>query len=275
MAMLERQQANHLMQPQRKLVNMRIDAGGVYARRILERIVGEERAWNTHSLHTPITTYPMTARTTPPFRADHVGSFLRPPYLLEARDQYFNKATIKAAQLREVEDRAITEIVKFQEDVGLQAITDGEFRRTYFHIDFLEQLGGVQDRHPGDGETARRHRRTRAAGDPRDGKVQHTKDIQRRRLRVPDVAGDARAAHAEGDDPVADDAALPRRARAASARSRTRNSSPCSTTTSPRAYGDELQTLYDAGCRYVQMDDTNLAYLCDEKMREAARAARR
>ncbi|MBT9486820.1 MAG: 5-methyltetrahydropteroyltriglutamate--homocysteine S-methyltransferase, partial [Rubrivivax sp.] len=86
----------------------------------------------------------MTARTTPPFRADHVGSFLRPAYLLEARDAFFNKKSINAEQLRAVEDRAITEIVKFQQDVGLQSITDGEFRRTYFHIDFLEQLGGVK-----------------------------------------------------------------------------------------------------------------------------------
>ena len=78
-----------------------------------------------------------------PARYDHVGSFLRPQYLLEAREK---KATgqITAEQLRLVEDQAITEIVKFQEDVGLKSITDGEFRRTYFHIDFLEQLGGVK-----------------------------------------------------------------------------------------------------------------------------------
>ena len=79
----------------------------------------------------------MTLRTTPPFRADHVGSFLRPKYLLEAREQKA-KGEITSEQLRKVEDKAITEIVKFQEDVGLQSITDGEFRRTYFHIDFLE-----------------------------------------------------------------------------------------------------------------------------------------
>ena len=85
----------------------------------------------------------MTTRTTPPFRADHVGSFLRPKYLLDAREQFFVKKEITAEQLRAVEDRAITEIVKFQQDVGLKSITDGEFRRTYFHIDFLEQLGGV------------------------------------------------------------------------------------------------------------------------------------
>ena len=73
----------------------------------------------------------------PPFHADHVGSFLRPKYLLEAREQA-SRREITPAQLRAIEDRAITEIVKFQQDIGLQSITDGEFRRTYFHIDFLE-----------------------------------------------------------------------------------------------------------------------------------------
>ena len=78
-----------------------------------------------------------------PARYDHVGSFLRPEYLLQARAQKA-KGEISAEQLRAVEDKAITEIVRFQESVGLKAITDGEFRRTYFHIDFLDQLGGVK-----------------------------------------------------------------------------------------------------------------------------------
>ena len=67
----------------------------------------------------------MTERTKPPFRADHVGSFLRPKALLEAREQFFVKKSISAEQLRAVEDKAITEIVSFQRDVGLQSITDG------------------------------------------------------------------------------------------------------------------------------------------------------
>ena len=85
----------------------------------------------------------MSMRSTPPFRADHVGSFLRPAELLEARERNRNGA-IDRAQLRAVEDAAIRDIVRFQEDLGLQGITDGEFRRTYFHIDFLEQLEGVE-----------------------------------------------------------------------------------------------------------------------------------
>src|SRR5882757_1393521 len=78
----------------------------------------------------------------PPFRADHVGSFLRPKALIDARAQY-RAGEIDAAALRAVEDDSIRGIVKFQEDLGLKGITDGEFRRTYFHTDFLLQLDGV------------------------------------------------------------------------------------------------------------------------------------
>src|SRR5512147_1771834 len=113
-----------------------------------------------------------------PSRADHVGSFLRPRYLLEAREQFARKQ-IDAGQLRAVEDRAIAEVIRMQEDIGLQAITDGEFRRTYFHIDFLKQLDGVQADEPtlivkpdGTEELAPPVMRV-------TGKVRHARDIQR------------------------------------------------------------------------------------------------
>ncbi len=211
----------------------------------------------------------MTARTIPPFRADHVGSFLRPAYLLEAREQFFAKKSISAAQLRAVEDKAITEIVKFQQDVGLQSITDGEFRRTYFHIDFLEQLGGVKTDIP---VTVKKPDGTEELAPPVIrviDKVRHVKNIQKAdfeylksqiapgmtpKVTIPSPtmlhfrggrAGISKEAYPELEPTFYDDVA--------------------------KAYGDELKSLYDAGCRYVQMDDTNLAYLCDEKMREAAR----
>ena len=210
----------------------------------------------------------MTARTTPPFRADHVGSFLRPKFLLDAREQKA-KGEISAEQLRAVEDKAIAEIVKFQEDVGLQSITDGEFRRTYFHIDFLDQLGGVKTDIP---VTIQKPDGTQELAPPVmrvTGKVRHVKDIQRADFeylkgqvsagRTPKVtipsptmlhfrggrAGISREAYPELDPAFYDDVAA--------------------------AYGDELKSLAAAGCTYVQMDDTNMAYLCDEKMREAAR----
>jgi 5-methyltetrahydropteroyltriglutamate--homocysteine methyltransferase len=210
----------------------------------------------------------MAARTTPPFRADHVGSFLRPRYLLDAREQRA-RGEISAERLRAVEDEAIAEIVSFQQDVGLHSITDGEFRRTYFHIDFLAQLGGVKTDIP---VTIRKPDGTEELAPPVMrvvGKVRHVKDIQRAdfeylksrvsagntpKVTIPSPtmlhfrggrAGISTEHYPELDPEFYDDVA--------------------------RAYGEELRSIHDAGCRYVQMDDTNMAYLCDEKMREAAR----
>jgi len=207
----------------------------------------------------------MTQRTQPPFRADHVGSFLRPKYLLDAREKKA-RGEITAAELRKVEDQAIAEIVKFQEDTGLQSITDGEFRRTYFHIDFLEQLGGVKTAIP---EMVKTEDGTQKLAPPVIhvvDKVRHTKDIQLADFqylkscttRTPKVtipsptmlhfrggrAGISKQHYPELEPDFYEDVA--------------------------KAYGDELHSLSKAGCDYVQMDDTNLAYLCDDKMRQAA-----
>jgi 5-methyltetrahydropteroyltriglutamate--homocysteine methyltransferase len=84
----------------------------------------------------------MAARTTPPFRADHVGSLLRPPELLQARED-FSEGRIDADELRGIEDAAIRDVVRKQEEVGLQSATDGEFRRASWHMDFIYQLGGI------------------------------------------------------------------------------------------------------------------------------------
>jgi 5-methyltetrahydropteroyltriglutamate--homocysteine methyltransferase len=203
-----------------------------------------------------------------PARFDHVGSFLRPQCLLEARaDKASGK--ISPEQLRAVEDKAISEIVKFQQDVGLKSITDGEFRRTYFHVDFLEQLGGVDVGIP---FTVKRPDGSEELAPPVMkvvGKVHHAKNIQLAdyeflksqvaagnmpKVTIPSPtmlhfrggrAGISKDAYPELDPVFYDDVA--------------------------KAYGDELRSLAAAGCNYVQMDDTNLAYLCDDKMREAAR----
>src|SRR6478736_900210 len=81
-------------------------------------------------------------RTKPPFRADHVGSLLRPPDLLKARDD-FAAGTIDATALRTLEDEAIRDAVRKQEAVGLPATTDGEFRRASWHMDFIYQIDGI------------------------------------------------------------------------------------------------------------------------------------
>ena len=82
------------------------------------------------------------ANATPPFRADHVGSLLRPPELLEARAQHA-AGRLSAAELRQAEDRAIAAAARMQAELGLKGVTDGEFRRGSWHMDFLYQIGGV------------------------------------------------------------------------------------------------------------------------------------
>jgi 5-methyltetrahydropteroyltriglutamate--homocysteine methyltransferase len=205
----------------------------------------------------------------PPFRADHVGSFLRPKFLLDAREQKA-RGEISAAQLREVEGKAITEVVKMQQDVGLQSITDGEFRRTYFHIDFLDQLGGVKTDIP---VTIRKPDGSEELAPPAMrviGKVRHVKDIQRADFEY------LKSQIAVGMTPKV---TIPsptmlhfRGGRGGISREHYPELDPVFYDDVAQAYGEELQSLYDAGCRYVQMDDTNMAYLCDEKMREAARS---
>ena len=215
----------------------------------------------------------MTLRSTPPFRADHVGSFLRPKFLLDAREQFFVKKAITAEQLRLVEDRAIAEIVNFQHDVGLQSITDGEFRRTYFHIDFLDQLGGVKTDIP---VTIIRPDGSEELAPPAMrviDKVRHVKNIQ-----LADFQYLKSQVDALGKPGLTAKVTIPsptmlhfRGGRAGISRVAYPELDPAFYDDDAKAYGQELQSLADAGCSYVQMDDTNLAYLCDEKMREAAR----
>src|SRR5690349_1572158 len=85
----------------------------------------------------------MSQRKKPPFRADHVGSLLRPAALKKAREQRA-RGEISPAQLKEIEDREIERVIKKQEEVGLQSITDGEFRRSWWHLDFLWGLDGIE-----------------------------------------------------------------------------------------------------------------------------------
>ena len=207
--------------------------------------------------------------TSLPAHYDHVGSFLRPKYLLEARAQKARGA-ITPEQLRVVEDRAIAEIVSFQQDVGLKSITDGEFRRTYFHIDFLDQLGGVKTDVP---VTVQKADGTQELAPPVMrvvDKVRHVKDIQ-----LADFLY-LKSQVAAGNTPKV---TIPsptmlhfRGGRAGISREHYPELDPDFYQDVANAYGDELRSLAAAGCTYVQMDDTNLAYLCDEHMREAARA---
>jgi 5-methyltetrahydropteroyltriglutamate--homocysteine methyltransferase len=210
----------------------------------------------------------MTPRTRPPFRADHVGSFLRPKRLLDARERRA-KGEITAAELRAVEDDAITEIVRFQEDVGLRSVTDGEFRRTYFHIDFLEQLGGVKTDIP---VTIKKPDGSEELAPPVMrviDKVRHVKDIQRADFEY--LKSQVGAGHTPKVTIPSPTMLHFRGGRAGISREHYPDLEPFWQDVAD-AYGAELRSLAAAGCTYVQMDDTNLAYLCDDKMREAARA---
>jgi len=209
----------------------------------------------------------MAVRTAPPFRADHVGSFLRPAALVDAREQ-FRAGELSRERLRNIEDAAIRDVVRLQEDAGLQSVTDGEYRRTYFHIDFLEQLSGVETK----GGIATRFHSAQGTVDFAPpvmrvtGPVRHEKPIQvddfeflksvTRRMPKVTIPSPTmlhfrggreainRQAYPDLDAFYADVAA---------------------------AYAAEVAALGAAGCRYLQLDDTNLAYLCDAKLREAAR----
>jgi 5-methyltetrahydropteroyltriglutamate--homocysteine methyltransferase len=202
------------------------------------------------------------SKINPPFRADHVGSLLRPPALLTARQKFFN-SEIPKEELRQIEDEHIREAIKKQEAIGLRSITDGEFRRTFFHLDFLEQLDGVTV----SGAIA-------ASSDadekvhftpPRltvTGKLRHVKNIQvddfnylkSQVTHTPKVTiPSPTMVHFRGGRAAIDIDAYP------DLDSFFEDLAQC--------YRDEIAALYQAGCRYIQMDDTNLAYLCDSKMR--------
>jgi 5-methyltetrahydropteroyltriglutamate--homocysteine methyltransferase len=203
-----------------------------------------------------------------PFRADHVGSFLRPPELLAARARR-QRGEITPQALRAVEDQAIRGVVEMQERAGLLGITDGEFRRTFFHIDFLERLAGVVT---GGAVTVKFHNRS---GDidfappvmQVVGKVRHTEPIQSADFgflqsvthRTPKVSiPSPTMLHFRGGRSAISQDAYPEL--------------DAFFDDVAAAYRAEIRALAAAGCRYLQLDDTNLAYLCDAKMREGVRA---
>jgi 5-methyltetrahydropteroyltriglutamate--homocysteine methyltransferase len=208
----------------------------------------------------------MAARTRPPFRADHVGSLLRPPRLLQAREDH-KAGRIDDDELRGIEDEAIREVVRRQEDVGLRSATDGEFRRASWHMDFIYRLGGV----------------TRAA---------ESMTVQ---FRNAEGTLEFTPAALHVDAPVA----LEEPIFAADfqfVQSCVTSATPKLTIPSPSmvhyrggrasidedvypdldafwsdltsAYAAEVRALADLGCTYLQFDDTSLAYLNDPKQRE-------
>ena len=206
----------------------------------------------------------------PPFRADHVGSLLRPQSVLDAR-QHYHAGELSEQGLREVEDDAIRQAVAKQEEVGLSGITDGEFRRTFFHVDFLEQLEGVTVSEGDFLASFRRDDGTMVELKPPTMRVasalRHTRPIQGADFdflasvvtRTPKVSIPAPSMlHFRGGREGINQDVYPELEGFFDDLT--------------KAYREELADLAERGCRYIQLDDTNLAYLCDPEVRERTAA---
>jgi 5-methyltetrahydropteroyltriglutamate--homocysteine methyltransferase len=201
-------------------------------------------------------------RTKPPYRADHVGSLLRPKALHEARAKRA-KGEITAEQLKEIEDREIERVIKKQEEVGLQAITDGEFRRSWWHLDFLWGLDGAE-KHVMNTGVAFAAVTTRNEGVQVTGRlgmagphpmVEHFKFVAAHTKRTPKITIPAPSAIYGRPTPTPIDK------KAYPAMDRFWDDLG-------QAYKRAVRGFADAGCRYLQLDEVFIASLCDPKYRD-------
>ena len=202
----------------------------------------------------------MSQRAKPPFRADHVGSLLRPAALKAARERRV-KGEIDASALSAVEDREIERIIGKQEEVGLQSISDGEFRRSWWHLDFLWGLDGVE-KHAMDTGAAFAGLNTRNEGVQVTGKIgfsghpmlEHFKFLRAHTKRTPKMTIPAPSAIYGRVNPL-----------------------PINRSVYPNldnlfadlgeAYKKAVRAFADAGCRYLQLDEVFIAMLCDQGYR--------
>ena len=201
----------------------------------------------------------------PPFRAEHVGSLLRPAVVLDARASR-ERGLLDAAGLRAVEDAAIAAMIPKLEATGIRSISDGEFRRAWFHLDFLEQLDGIAV--TGSIASSSGSQGTVGMTPPKlsvTGPLRHRRSIQVEDFRFVAAHTDLMAkvaipsptmAHFRGGRAGIDIEAYP------DLDQFFEDLAQC--------YREEIADLYAAGCRYLQLDDTNLAYLCDPVMRQGA-----
>ncbi len=203
-------------------------------------------------------------RTTPPVRADHVGSLLRPAALKEARAQ-FAAGKIDRAALKAIEDREIERAIKKQEEVGLQSITDGEFRRSWWHLDFLWGLDGVE-KHVMEHGIAFAAVTTRNEGIKVTGKIgfsghpmlEHYKFVAAHTKRTPKITIPAPSAlYGRPMRTPVDKSVYP--------------DNDAMFADLGQAYRKAVRAFADAGCRYLQLDEVFIAMLCDEKYRAQMR----
>jgi 5-methyltetrahydropteroyltriglutamate--homocysteine methyltransferase len=204
------------------------------------------------------------AQQTPPFRADHVGSFLRPKVLHEARAK-FARGEIKAAELKAVEDEEIRKVIRKQEEVGLKLATDGEFRRAWWHFDFLGMLDGVEviEGSHGiqfQGVTTKAHvlHITGKIDFSNHPMIEHFKFLKANTKVMPKMTIPSPSVmHFRLDPDAVDKAAYVSR--------------DAIFDDLARAYQKAVKAFYDAGCRYLQFDDTAWAYLCSQEQLKQAR----
>ena len=204
-------------------------------------------------------------RTTPPFRADQVGSLLRPAALKHAREQA-HAGAITPAQLKAVEDEQIRAVIRKQEEAGLQAVTDGEFRRAYWHFDFLEGLDGVEAVQADSGMNFKGNfnitKALRVMG--RVGFSGHHPMIEHFRF-VKDNTGRVAKMTIPGPS------MLHYRGGRKMINMGVYKDMDTFYADLGAAYNKAVRAFYDAGCRYLQLDDISFAYLCDPEQREMLR----
>ena len=212
----------------------------------------------------------MTMRTRPPFRADHVGSLLRPDELLRARERW-RAGEITLDELRSAEDEHIKHAVRLQENTGVKTVTDGEYRRENFHFDFLDKVIGVDFRRMmpegSEGKASQEDLdkapfvayitdpMERPAGGIEVENFRYVNSLTDATVKIT-IPSPTMTHFRGGRDAISRDAYPEMEGFFADL---------------ARVYREELAGLAEAGCRYVQFDDTNLAYLCDEIMRVGAR----
>ena len=202
----------------------------------------------------------------PPYRADHVGSLLRPETVKAARKAHYEEKSLDAAGLAEVEDAAIRDLIRMQEDVGLMAVTDGEQRRSFWHYDFMGGLTGfdLEERDPEQGAQFAGVK-LRPIFPTITGKLDFPADH-------PHLAHFRFVAE---NTKVTPKISIPGPScchfRTAKADIHPAEYADIEVLTADIAatYKKAVQAFYDAGCRYLQMDDIFFAYLCDPKHRQA------
>lgn len=206
----------------------------------------------------------------PPYRADHVGSLLRPDSVKQARQKYYDDKSISAEELKAVEDEAIIQIIKMQEDAGLKAVTDGEQRRFFWHFDYMGMLDGLDVIEREGGGVAFHGANTKAHVPTISGKLDfpddhpmldHYEFVAANTKVTPKISIPGPSAihfrTAQDDIHVA--------AYKDDAEEYFADITAC--------YKKAVAKFYEAGCRYLQMDDIFFAYLCDPKIRNERKEA--